>query len=190
MPFLFILPAVAVSRFQEWSQQTRDTNKPEHSDVFFPHYGSLILLVFMLIVPISVYYLHKHPQPAAPVCPNKQHSFAIRANPGSYIDIISQETNNCGLIPNICLSEFKKNGTEKNIDDFYQELLFLTRPSKTVTRIIPTVNLLDANFHYFVVADPGLLLVPAGQVVSGCATEIRTKNQSIYQIESLLPYGK
>ena len=190
MPFLFILPAVALDRIREWTQQNRNTDRQEQNLVLFPHYGSIILLAFMLIVPVSVYYLQNHPQPAAAVCPDKQNSFAIRANPDSYIDIISQGTRNCGSTPDICLSDFKKKVTENNDDDFYQELLSLTQQSQTVTRIIPTVNLLDANFHYFVVADPGLLLGPAGQIVSGCAAQIRTKNQSIYQIESLLPPGQ
>jgi hypothetical protein len=144
----------------------------------------------MVLVPISVYYLQIHPQIAAAVCPAKQNSFAIRTNPDSYIDVISQGTRNCGSTPDICLSDFKKRVTENNDDDFYQELLSLTQQSQTVTRIIPAVDLQDANFHYFVVADPGLLLGPAGQIVSGCAAQIRTKNQSIYQIESLLPPGQ
>lgn len=189
MPFLFILPAVALGRIEEW---TAKPTKPEYSVISSPFYvyGSIILLIFMLIVPISIYFLHPHALSAAADCPYKQNSFMIKANPDSYLDLISEGTGNCGMTPDICLSEFKKRVNENNDDDFYQELLFLTQPSKTVTRIIPTVNLLDANFHYFVIADPGLLLAPAGQVISGCAAEIRTKNQSIYQIESIQPPGK
>ena len=144
----------------------------------------------MVIVPISAYALHTPLQVDTQVCPERQNSFAIRVYPGSYIDLISPHTNACGLVPDICLSEFKQNGTENKIDDFYQELLSLTQPSRTVTRIIPTVNLKDSKFHYFVIADPGLSFVPDGQVVSGCAEEIRTKNQSIYQIESPISPGK
>jgi hypothetical protein len=188
MPFLFILPAVALGRSEAWTEP----NQPESSVKYSPNhvYVSILLLTFMLIVPISIYFLRPHTQPAAADCPYKQNSFAIRVNPDSYIDVISQGAGNCGLTPDICLSEFRKRVTENNDDDFYQELLSLAQPSNTVTRIIPTVNLLDTNFHYFVIADPGLLLAPAGQVVSGCAAEIRTKNQSIYQIESILPPGK
>ena len=187
IPFLFILPAVAVCQFREWLEQNTGPN-PLYNTAFFSQYNSIILLVLMLIVPISAYYLHTPHQLDTPVCSGKQIAYAVRVNPASYIDLISQEANTCGLIPDICLSEFKKNGTENNIDDFYQELLFLTQPSKAVTRIIPTVNLIDSTFHYFVVADPDF--VPAGQVVSCCALEIRTKNQSIYQIESLIPLQK
>ncbi len=186
IPFLFIIPAIALGWSQEWSEQNTALDKPLYNAVFFPRVGSIILLVLILIVPISAYYLYTPASLNAPVCPDKQNAFTIKVNPGSYLDLISQGTNSCGLTPDICLSEFKKNGTENNIDDFYQELLILTQPSRTVTRIIPTVNLIDSNFHYFVVADPGLSLVPAGQLVSGCASEIRTKNQSIYQIESLM----
>jgi hypothetical protein len=189
MPFLFILPAAALSRDQKWWQRTESPKEPEQSSRVLSQYGSVVLLAFMLIVPISAYTLHMHSQIVEPVCPYKQNSFAIKANPDSYVNVITQETRSCGLIPDICLSGFKANGTERNIDDFFQELVSLTQRSNAVTRIIPTVNLLDANFHYFVVSDPGLLLAPAGKIVSGCAVEIRTKNQSIYQIESILPPG-
>ena len=191
MPFLFIIPAAAVGRFQDESQLNySETDKPRSGGAFIPLYGSILLLLFMLIVPISVYALHTRPRLNPPVCPYKQNSFVIRANPDSYMNIISQGSGSCGSTPDICLSDFKNKAAENITDDFYQELLTLTQPSQAVTRIIPTVNLLDANFHYFVAADPGLLLVPAGQVVSGCAVEIRTKNQSINQIESLYPPGK
>jgi hypothetical protein len=190
IPFLFILPASALARIQGWFEQNADIHQPVLNDDLFSRYASVILLVLMVIVPISTYYLHIPPRLDPPVCPAKQNSFAIKVNPGSYIDLISQEIRSCGLIPDICLSEFKKNGTENNIDDFYQELLILAQTSRTITRIIPTVNLLDSNFHYFVAADPGSSLAPTGEVISGCASEIRTKNQSIYQIESSLLPGK
>jgi hypothetical protein len=189
MPFFFILPAVALAQFHEWSRQDERPDEHGQGVVLSAYSGSILLLGLMLIVPVFAYNLHMRAQAANPVCINKQFSFTIRAHPDSYIDVIAPAASSCGLIPNICLSEFKKNGTEYNTDDFFQELVSLTTGSQTVTRIIPTVNLRDATFHYFVVADPGLLLVPDGQVVSGCATEIRTKNQSIYQIESILPPG-
>ena len=66
----------------------------------------------------------------------------------------------------------------------------MAQPSETLTRIIPTMNVLDSSFHYFVEADPGSSFVHCRQVLSGCASEIRTKNQSIYQIESNLLPGK
>jgi hypothetical protein len=189
IPFLFILPAVAVGRLQAWLHQNMGLDNLLSGATFLPRYGSVLLLGLMVIVPISAYYLNKPPGLDAPVCPGKQNAFAIRVNPGSYIDLLSGRTHACGLIPDICLSEFKKNGTENNIDDFYQELLSLAQPSRSVTRIIPTINLVDSSFHYFVVADPPSLTAD-GQVVSGCASEIRTRNQSIYQIESLVPRTK
>jgi hypothetical protein len=185
IPFLFILPAAAIGQVQDRSDQTSGLRKSAYGTIFLLRSGSLILLVSMVIVPISAYTLHTPFKVDAQVCPSGQNAFAIRLNPGSYIDLISRPTDACGLVPDICLSEFKQNGTDK-VDDFYQELLILAQPSRTLTRIIPTVNLKDSKFHYFVVADPGLSFVPVGRVISGCAEEIRTKNQSIYQIESLI----
>ena len=181
---------MAVRQFQKGSEQGTTSKETQSSTVLSPRYSSLLLLVLMLVIPISVYSLHKPAALDAPVCTGKQNAFSIQVNPGSYLDLISQGTNACGLTPDVCLSEFKKNGTENNIDDFYQEILSLTQSTRTLTRIIPTVNLLDSNFHYFVVSDPESSWVPAGQVIAGCATEIKTRNQSIYQIESLLPPGK
>lgn len=190
IPFLFILPAAAIGRSQDEPEQKTEIVSLQASGFSLPRYGTILLLILMGIVPVLIYSVHSPLRPVAPACPGKQNSFAIRVNPGSYVDLISEKSKSCGLIPDICLSEFKKNGTENNVDDFFQELLILAKPSQALTRIIPTVNLVDSDFHYFVITDPGVSFAPTGQVISGCASEIRTKNQSIFQIESLLPLAR
>jgi len=71
---------------------------------------------------------------------------------GSYIDLIKDGTAQCGLVPEVCLSDFEKSNTEKEIDDFYQELLLLTRSSDMNVRIILAIDLLNEEFHYFYIA--------------------------------------
>ena len=143
IPFLFVLPAAAIGRVQDRSDQTTGPRKPNYGAIFLPRDGSLILLVSMVIVPISAYTLHTPLDVDAQVCPSRQNAFAIRLNPGSYIDLISPPTKACGLVPDICLAEFKQNGTDK-VDDFYQELLSLAQPSRDCHKDNP-----DCQFEGF-----------------------------------------
>ena len=102
----------------------------------------------------------------------------------SYIDLIKDGTTQCGFAPEVCLSDFEKNNTEKKIDDYYQKLLLLTKNNDTNVRIIPAVDLVNEEFHYFYIPH-SIKGSSSFSILSGCATEIKTKNQSIYQVESI-----
>ena len=57
-------------------------------------------------------------------------------------------------------------------------------------RIIPTVNLLDKYFQYFVITDSQVLAGSSHGLLSGCATRIQTENQRIFLVESISASGK
>ena len=76
------------------------------------------------------------------------------------------------------------------IDDFYQGLDTIASSSQSGLRIIPTINLLDGYFQYFVITDSR---VPAGSskgLFSGCAARVQTENQRIFLIESFSSSGE
>jgi hypothetical protein len=146
--------------------------------------GALVLLGLTLILPLLIYRLAGRPSPTAPFCPPGQRAFVVNAAPGSYIDIVPESKTQCGLVPTVCLSDFDKNGSEKSSDDFFGKLLSLAQSSRTGIRIMPALNLIDLEFHYFIDLSPQRLARPANQLVSGCALQILTKNQSIYRIVS------
>ncbi len=85
----------------------------------------------------------------------------------------------------ICYDDFLTHNTEMHIDDFYQQLDTLASTSHTDMRIIPTINLLDGYFQYFVTTDRQVLADSSHERLSGCATRIQTENQRIFLIESI-----
>ena len=180
MPFFFVPLAVGVSRFTN----LEDGPAPDKFGLSFLRTGSITLLVLTVLLPPVTLRASSRPEMDEPVCSSEQRPFAIEVNPGSYIDLIQDENASCGLAPSICYEDFLKHNTEMHIDDFYQELDYLASTSQADTRIVPTINLLDGFFQYFVL-DTKLLPEPSGKLLSGCATSIRTENQRIFWVESI-----
>jgi hypothetical protein len=186
MPFFFMIPAVGLGQLARGKEQNFTSKEHLYGDVIASHTAALTLLVLTLIVPVGIYSLSHKPAYALPSCAPEHEPFVMGVQQGSYIDLIKDGTAQCGIAPEVCLSDFEKNNTEKNIDDYYQELLLLTKNNDTNVRIIPAIDLVKEEFHYFYVPHSSLKGSSALNVVSGCATEIKTKNQSIYRVESIL----
>lgn len=190
MPFFFVLPALGVA----WISRELDRNSISKDDLqqepFLLRFGSMTLIVLILIVPILIYTVGQKPVYTTPSCPSQQIPFVIETPPGSYIDLVKDGTAQCGFIPEVCLSDFQENNTEKLTDDYYQMLMSLAKAEAGSARIIPANNLIEEKFHYFFISKERLPNDPAVDSLSGCAIEIKTQNQSIYQVESILSTGK
>jgi hypothetical protein len=182
MPFFFIIPAMGVSQLARWMEQNSTSKEYLYGDSIISRSVSITLVALTLIVPVGIYSFSHKPAYAVPSCPSQQEPFVMEVDQGSYIDLLRDGRTQCGFVPEVCFSDFEKNNTEKKVDDFYQELLLLTRNNDTNVRIIPAIDLINEEFHYFYVPQ-GLKDSSALDVVSGCATEIKTKNQSIYRVE-------
>ncbi len=180
MPFFFMLLAVGASRFIP-DEQPALAKKHE---LLFLRFISVSLLALTVLLPPVTLRASSLPTLNAPVCAPEQRPFVIRVNPGSYIDLVRDENSSCGLAPDICLDDFRKHNTEMRIDDFYQELDSLVASSQAGIRIIPTINLLDGYFQYFVTTDSQTLAGLSGELLSGCASRIQTENQRIFLVES------
>jgi len=186
MPFFFIIPAVGLSQLARGMEQNSTSKEYLYSDSIASRSASITLVALTLIVPVGIYSLSQKPAYALPTCLAQQEPFAMEVHQGSYIDLIKDGTTQCGFAPEVCLSDFEKNNTEKKVDDYYQKLLTLTKNNDTNVRIIPAIDLVNEEFHYFYVPHSRLKGSSSLNVVSGCATEIKTKNQSIYRVESIL----
>jgi hypothetical protein len=185
MAFFFIVPAAALSRSKDWLGVQADSEEGRRRGILLPSASAAALLILMLIAPVLIYRLSPRPSPAAPVCASSLNPFVLKAFPQAYVDVVPAASSRCGLAPEVCLADLDAHATDKNNDDFVQALLLLARNSPSGIRIIPTINLLDASFHYFVSPTAHGLPVPAGQLASGCASEIVTLNGSLYQVESV-----
>jgi hypothetical protein len=182
--FLFAPAAIALDHLRQGDPEERERRKGGNSELAFVMSGALILLVLAGIAPLLISRLTVPLAPETPVCDSGQHPFVMQVTRDSYIDLIPDGTRACGVVPEVCLSDFDQHGTEKASDEFFQTLLSMARSSHTGTRIMPAINLVDTRFHYFVdLAAPSAEVV-ADQVIVGCAVEVGTKNQSIYQLMS------
>ena len=185
MPFFFIIPALGLGKLARGVEQNSNSKEYLYGDSIAPRLTSIILVGLTLIVPVGVYSFSHKPAYALPSCPPEQEPFVMEVHQGSYIDLIKDETTQCGLAPEVCFSDFEKNNTEKKVDDYYQELLLLAKNNDTNVRIIPAIDLVNEEFHYFYIPH-SIKGSSSLNAMSGCAIEIKTKNQSIYQVESIL----
>ena len=76
-----------------------------------------------------------------------------------------------------------------HIDDFYRQLDALVTTPQTDMRIIPTINLLDGYFQYFIATDEQVL-AGSSHGLAGCAIRIQTENQRIFWVESISTPGE
>lgn len=180
MPFFFVLLALGAGRFAP-----EKTPAPVKIESFFLRFVTVSLLVLTVLLPPVTLRASSRPVLATPTCSAEQRPFAIRINSGSYIDLVREETSSCGLAPGICLSDFHEHNTELHIDDFYRELDSMAASSLAGIRIIPTINLLDGYFQYFVTNDGRVLASSSVELLTGCARRVQTENQRIFLIESL-----
>lgn len=162
-----------------------ETHVPDHSDEFERIFPTLLVILTMLC-PILLRLAITPGSYTAPTCPTDQEPFVTRIYPHSYVEIMREGAPTCGFAPSICVEDFQQFSQEKSSDDLYQELERLAEATTSSMRIIPSVDLVDSNFHYLV--DNGGFLDGLGTPplsVQGCAIEIKTKTQSIYQITML-----
>ena len=181
MPFFFVLLGVGVSRFPDRA----DEPAPVISGLFFSRFVAVSLLTLTILLPPVTLRAVSRPAVNEPACSSEQRPFVIEINRGSYIDLVQAENVSCGLAPNVCYNDFLKHNTEIHIDDFYQQLDTFASTSQTDLGIIPTINLLDGYFQYFVIPDNQISDYSTDKRVSGCATRIQTENQRIFLVESI-----
>ena len=190
IPFFFVLPAFALSSLQKDAGQNASLGKLSQGEFYLLRYGMVLLLFFTGVMPVLIYRLKTQPMVDAPICRSNQRAFVIKTSPGSYVDLIPDGMNNCGWMSSVCISDFDRNGVQKETDDFVQKLLFLAQSSESGIRIMSAMNLRDQQFRYFVNLPHNGLVIPENQLVSGCAIPIQMRIQIIYQIESITPYEK
>jgi len=181
MPFFFVPLAIGLSRFSDQDEEPA----PAKMELFSLRFAAVTLLTLTVLLPPVTLRVTSMPDLEEPLCSEGQRPFVIEVNPGSYIDLVQAENASCGLAPNICYDDFLTHNTEMHIDDFYLRLDTLAATSRADMRIVPTINLLDGYFQYFILTDKQALSGSSVGFLSGCATRIQTENQRIFWVESL-----
>ena len=185
-PFFFSIPTFAVGKFLMDNDQSMVQN--DSAERSFLRIGAIVLSALAVFVPLVITNISSVPVFTNPECSASWRPFVINPHPEFYVDLVFDKSR-CGLMSEICFEDFDRNGVEKSVDDFYQEVYSMTVETNTDVRIIPAVDLIEKKFHYFYVPAERLQMDSSPSLISGCATEIRTKNQSIYRIESILSDG-
>jgi hypothetical protein len=153
-------------------------------------YASITLLIVVLLVPIVIYRFGMKPAFTDGQCPVDERQFAIASPPGSYIDLIGDQSMQCGSLPEVCLDDFVKNNVELKVDDYYQKLVAFAGSDGTSFRVVPAVNLIGNDFHYFYIPRDKLPRHASSNIITGCGVEIRTRNQSVFQVKSVFSKEK
>lgn len=183
MPFFFAIATCAASRMFKNQKAIVKAEKP-----LIPlQLVSILIFGLVVVLPVLLQRFIRPVPITMPACTAGQVPFMLKANPGSYVDLVPENSASCGLGPEICLSDFKANGVEKTVDDFYQELVVQAEASASVTRIEPTIDLAGKGFHFFMGTTSQLEPLSSDRLISGCATEIRTRTHSIYKVETVTP---
>ena len=180
MPFFFLL---MVSVIRSSPARKQNSSDAENNHIFKLVVNTLsIVLVFMtLIFPILVQKIIKADTILPFDCLKKEIPFAVKINPGSFIDLIPNETSSCGFLPNICLSDFETYGKEKNIDAFFQELLNTAKDYGSISRIFIGNNLIDNKEKFFMV-NIDQINISAPSFITGCA--IKGESRLLLLIQS------
>lgn len=188
-PFFFVLPAMALSLFLKKIDRNGSMKGGWAGDWKTPQIISIVALVLTMIMPVVLYTARSSSQISdhgMPQCQAEQEPFVIEFHPGSYIDLVENTPSRCHGVPSVCFDDFISNNPEKGTDDFYRELIDLTKKADSVARIIPAVDWLENKPHYFYLSNDKLRTGLEFGLLSGCAIQIRTKYQSIYKVESLI----
>jgi len=146
---------------------------------------SFVGILLTIFFPILTQRFYQVSLATAPQCSWDQVPFIARIAPGSYINITPASDSGCDLIPEVCLSDFAKNGKDATTDDFYQELVAQASAVDSVTRVLIYNNFIDEKVHYLLGSSNQLQPISSNEYVIGCAVEIETEHQSIYKVETV-----
>jgi hypothetical protein len=189
MPFFFILPAFGLSRLGKRFEPPAASTKDWHLGPLSSRSLAIVLLTLTLLAPVVTYLLGQQPAYPVPACPSELRPFVIQVYRNSYIDLVKDGASRCGFVPEVCLHDFEANNVEKSVDDYYQHLLLVVQRAEETVRIVPAIDWVQEKFHYFYFPKDKIQQA-SSDILSGCATEVDTKNQSIYQVEQLSPATK
>jgi hypothetical protein len=167
-----------------------DPDPPSRREALAHRLPSVILLTLTLVTPVLSFALAGKMSYTAPSCPAGQKPFAIRVDPGSYIDLVKPGTSACGFAPEVCLEDFEQNNTEISSDDFYQYLLQFLAGRPGNVRIVPALDRLEGKFHYFLFPMDGQAAMSSPGMTFGCGAQVETRNQSTFQVEVVVPNTK
>ena len=181
MPFVYILIAVAIGK----NFSVTESAEGQDGFVMPARIMSIILGILTVLLPVIILHINNQPTVNATSCPSRQVPYAVIVNPGSYIDLVPDQPTACGGVPEICLSDFRKNlgSTDPSNQDMYQRFLALITDKSL--RIFEAQDIVKGGFHFFVGPSADFSITPDSYMLAGCATKINVSGRpDIYRIQS------
>ncbi len=182
MPFFFAIPAVGIG----WLSNGVEQKMNPKAELPITQFISLTVIALTLFLPLMIRVVSYKPALELPVCSSEQTPFLVELHQGSFIDLVKDGSSYCGSVTEVCLHDFEKNNIEKSTDDFYQEISRLVGNGAADVRIVPAVDLVAEEFHYFYIPHDKLPEDALPNLIAGCGTNLSTKNQTILQVESII----
>ena len=185
VPFFFAAVVAGLDGLLKGGQEsiTGDTKAPGRLVLY--RYALMALMGMVLVLPILLYKFSSKPVYGVVDCPQNEQPFVVESHPGSYVDLIKDHSSQGAFTPEVSLDDFQNNNTELTIDDYYQKVVSLAKSDPANIRLIPAFNLIDNSFHYYYIPLDKLPRRETAGLIAGCGIEIRTRNQSIFQVKSV-----
>ena len=146
---------------------------------------SLVFALGLVIMPLLIQNLGSSSVNNDITCRGELMPVTLDYANGAYVDLLHDEDNNCGASPELCLSRFADNGTQKSNDEFFNKLVELGGDSTQGLRVWAGIEWQSGQYYFMVLplelADETI----PGQSFNGCAQLIQTQFQRILKIDSI-----
>jgi len=185
-PFFFVLVAMGLYSILSHFKLVRSAQPSEKYDHFnLVCYLSVLLIAMALIGPLIIKASHRKPKHQSRVCSAGEVPYAFQMYAGTYIDILPQTSTACGRLPELCLADFDRLGTDKVNDDFFRKLVDLAGASRQGIRVTTANDLISSDYYFFISPHELLSPLPSHTLIAGCAKEVKTQFQQALLIQSV-----
>jgi hypothetical protein len=183
IPFIVIIPSLSLALFNLRLKIVQKENLPEEVNAFrSPSFILCALLVASVMVgPFVVKPLAQKPVIQQANCTAPDTAFSIRINPGSYVQVISDDAAQVSYLPNLRISDLTH-----SVKSFGYRYIFAQQPYQPGMTILNTLDL--ASRERVWIAVPSVGLPVDGSIVLVCGHK---KDGSIFVFANgLTPSGK
>ncbi len=182
MPFFFVLAALGIGK----NLPVTESAQGQDGFAVTVKTMSIIMGILTVLLPVIILHIDKQPAVHAVSCPSAQIPYAVAVTPGSYIDLVPNDTTACGRVPEICLRDFQQNIASNDPSDqaIYQHFMAWTAGKSL--RLFEAQDIVQGEFHFFTGPAADFPNVSRSYVIAGCATKINVpRRPDIYQIQSV-----
>ena len=145
------------------------------------------MMLIILVAPLLILIIRPSLKIQSPQSPADQIPFSFYLNNGSYVDITPKATAQCGRVPQLCLEDFERNGSDKLNDDFFGKLVEWAGSTPGGIRLAAVNNLLTSGYFFAVGPKNLFSATNSDPLISGCAQNLHTQYQNVLWVKTINP---